>query len=103
MERIYKECWKKANDKTTPRKEYLDALYCLQSLYALQRWFDGLGDSKRKIGFRGYGVILIILPYWSINLKLIKKDVYWFHAVMKKEFPIKKKYIFLKDLIINKI
>ena len=53
MERIYKECWKKANDKTTPRKEYLDALYCLQSLYALQRWFDGLGDSKRNIGFKG--------------------------------------------------
>jgi hypothetical protein len=49
MERIYKECWKKANDKTTPRKEYLDALYCLQSLYALSQ----IPIGKYHIGFKG--------------------------------------------------
>jgi hypothetical protein len=49
MRKIYDVCWAKVQDKTTPREEYIDALYGLQALYSLsQRNF-----SKHKIGFKG--------------------------------------------------
>ena len=47
MRKIYDECWEKVQDKNTPRKEYIDALYCLQALYDLKNW------GKHSIKFKG--------------------------------------------------
>ena len=49
MKKIYDVCWTKVQEKSTPRMEYINALYGLQALYSLsQRNF-----SKHKIGFKG--------------------------------------------------
>ena len=47
MRKIYDECWAKVQDKNTPRKDYLDALYGLQALYDLKKW------GKHSVGFKG--------------------------------------------------
>lgn len=72
IKRIYKECWAKVNDKNTPRKEFINALYGLQSLYALQQSFEGIGGEHR-IGFKGilgYFMDFAVLKYIpKINTK----------------------------------
>jgi len=48
MKRIYKDCWAKVHNENTSRKEFLNALYGLQALYALSK----RNFSKHKIGFK---------------------------------------------------
>jgi hypothetical protein len=65
MRKIYDVCWAKVQDKTTPRMEYINALYGLQALYSLsQRNF-----SKHKIGFKG-----ILIYFETLILKTPTKD-----------------------------
>ena len=53
MRKIYNECWVKVQDKNTPRKEYINALYGLQALYELR------DIGKHSMGFKG------ILTYFA--------------------------------------
>ena len=47
MRKIYDDCWAKVQNKTTPRTEYVTALYGLQALYDLNKW------GKYSIKFKG--------------------------------------------------
>ena len=48
MRKIFNDCWVKIQDKSTPRKEFINALYGLQALYGLSHRIIG----KHKIGFK---------------------------------------------------
>lgn len=55
MRKIYEDCWGKVQNKSTPREEFINALYGLQALYSLSQRNIG----KYKIGFKG------ILTYFA--------------------------------------
>ena len=53
IRRIYQDCWAKVQNETTPREEYINALYGLQALYELR------DIGKHSMGFKG------ILTYFA--------------------------------------
>jgi hypothetical protein len=62
MRKIYDDCWAKVQDKTTPREEYINALYGLQALYELR-------DGKHAMKFKG-----ILIYFETLILKTPTKD-----------------------------
>ena len=63
MRKIYDICWAKVQDETTPRKEYINALYGLQALYELRDF------GKHAMRFKG-----ILIYFETLILKTPTKD-----------------------------
>ena len=77
MRRIYRDCWAKVRDKSTPRPEFLDALYGLQALYSLSQ--RNIGKYKIKFGkigryFSQFATFVKVPEKNEFQLKASKKE-----------------------------
>ncbi|MCD4817778.1 MAG: hypothetical protein K8S23_03700 [Candidatus Cloacimonetes bacterium] len=92
MRTIFNEYWTKVQDKSTPRIEFINALYGLQALYGLSKRNIG----KYKIGFKEissyfiqFGGLTLIDDKWiyipSDKIKRLTKDeITYFHQRFKR-------------------
>lgn len=94
MRKIYDECWAKVQDETTPRSEFINALYGLQALYELR------SIGSHSMGSRGQSSFKEIQPYFARlgGLTLINDDWEWRESDSETRLTAEEKRYFQQRL-----